>query len=110
MLPTPDGTATAKIAEIDSLLQDAWRPIYRRYATDAEPDPTAFLCRYGHHVRRVPMIASRLDGPRLRKGLFRMKPRALGLHGWSLADLRPLPDRFLGWLAALVREVERLGK
>ena len=56
------------------------------------------------------MIASRLDGPSLRKGLSRMKPSALGLDGWSLADLRSLPDRLLGWLADLLREVERLGK
>ena len=39
-----------------------------------------------------------------------MKPLAQGLDGWSLADLRSLPDRLLGWLADLLREVERLGK
>ena len=39
-----------------------------------------------------------------------MKPSALGLDGWSLADLRSLPDRLPGWLADLLREVERLGK
>ena len=95
---------------MDGLLQDASCPINRKYASDPKPDPSAFLCRYGHHVRRVPMIASQLDGPRLRKGLSRMKPSALGLDGWSLADLRSLPDRLLGWLADPLREVERLGK
>ena len=95
---------------MDGLLHDAWRPINRKYETDPEPDPAAFLRRYGNHVRRVPMIASRLDGPRLREGLSRMKPSAQGLDGWSLADLRSLPDRLLGWLADLLREVERLGK
>ena len=109
-LSRPDGTATANLVEMDGLLQDAWRPINRKYDTDPEPDPAAFLRRYGNHVRRVPMIASRLNGPRLRKGLSRMKPSALGLDGWSLADLRSLPDRLLGWLADLLREVERLGK
>ena len=39
-----------------------------------------------------------------------MKPSALGLDGWSLADLRSLPDRLLGCLADLLQEVERLGK
>ena len=48
------------------------------------------------------MIASQLDGRRLCKGLSRMKPSALGLDGWSLADLRSLPDRVLGWLADLL--------
>ena len=70
----------------------------------------AFMRRYGCHVRRVPMIASQLDGPRLRNGLSRMKPSALGLEGWNVADLRSLPDTLLGWLADLLREVERLGK
>ena len=56
------------------------------------------------------MIASQLDGPRLRKGLSRMKPSPLGLDGWSLRDLRSLPDRLLGWRTDLLREVERLGK
>ena len=109
-LSRPDGTATANLAEMDGLLQDVWRPINRKYATDPEPDPAAFLRRYGHHVRRVPMIASRLDGPHLRKGLSRMMPSALGLDGWSQADLRSLPDWLLGWLAVLLREVKRLGK
>ena len=95
-LSTPDGTATANLAEMDGLLQDAWRPINCKYATYPEPDPVAFLRRYGHHVRRVPMIASRLDGPRLRKQLSHMKPLALGLDGWSLADLRSLPNGLLG--------------
>ena len=109
-LSGPHGTTTANLAEMDGLLQDAWRPINCKYATDPEPDLAAFLRRYGTHMRRVPMIASRLYGPRLRKGLFRMKPLALGLDGWSLADLRSLPDRLLGWLTDLLREVERLGK
>ena len=39
-----------------------------------------------------------------------MKPSALGLDGWSLADLRSLPDVLLGWLADLLWEVERLGR
>ena len=109
-LTRPDGTATANLSDMDGLLQDAWRPINRKYASDPEPDLSAFLRRYGHHVRRVPMIASQLHGPRLRKGLSRMKPSALGLDGWSLTHLRSLPDRLLGWLADLLREVERLGK
>ena len=39
-----------------------------------------------------------------------MKPSALGLDGWSLADIHSLPNRLLGWLADLVQEVERLGR
>ena len=57
-----------------------------------------------------PMIASQLDGRRLRKGLSRLKPAALGLDRWSLVDLCSLLDRLLSWLADLLREVELLGK
>ena len=56
------------------------------------------------------MIASRLDGPCLRKGPSRMKPAGLGLDGWSPADLRSLPDTLLGWLADLLREMECVGR
>ena len=95
---------------MDGLLHHARRPINRKYASDPEPDPAAFLRWYGSHVRRVPMIASQLDGPRLRKGLSRMKTSALGLDGWSLVDLHSVPDKLLSWMTDLLREVDRLGK
>ena len=37
------------------------------------------------------MIASRLNGPRLRKGLSRMKPLALGLDGGAWPTAAPFP-------------------
>ena len=103
-----ESTATANLARMDGLLQAVWHPINRKYATDAEPDAEALFCWYGQHIRQVPMIASRLHGPRLRKGLSCMKPSALGLEGWNVPDLRLLPNRLLGWLADHLREVERL--
>ena len=92
-LSRPDGTATANLGEMDGLLQDTWRPVDRKYADSSEPDPVAFLRHYGHHVRRVPMVASQLTCRRLRRGLVRMHPSALGVDGWSLPDLRSLPDQ-----------------
>ena len=109
-LVRPDGTPTANLREMDSLLQDAWRPINCKYAAAAEPDPAEFLRRYGRHVRCVPMISGPLTGRRLRRALMRMHPSALGLDGWSLEDLRALPDQLLEWLADLLREVERQGR
>ena len=78
---------TANLLEMESLLQDAWRPINRKYAEAAEPDPAEFLRRYGHHVRCVPMISGPLTGCRLRQALMRMHHSALRLDGWSLKDL-----------------------
>ena len=37
----------ANLAEMDGLLQNAWRPINRKYASNPEPDPAAFLRQYG---------------------------------------------------------------
>ena len=55
-LVRPKGTPTANLREMDSLLQDAWRTINRKYAQAAGLDPLEFLLWYGHHVRWVPMI------------------------------------------------------
>ena len=63
-----------------------------------------------HAGRLAPHKLQIRVGHRAGPGLSRMKPSALGLDGWSVADLRSLPDRQLGWLADLLREVERLGK
>ena len=109
-LSRPDGTGTANLGEMDGLLQDALRLVNRKYADSPEPEPVALLRRCGHHVRRVPMVASQLACRRLWRGLARMHPSALGLDGWSLADLRSLPDQLLTWLADLLREVERVGR
>ena len=73
-----DGTATSNLAEMDGLLRDAWRPINRTYATHPEPDPTPFLRQCGHHVWRVPMIASRLDDPACAKGSPASTPQRWG--------------------------------
>ena len=109
-LARPDGTPTSNVEEMDELLQAAWGPINRKYAKAPEPDPAAFLARYGHHLRRVPMLHKPLTGGYLRKHLRFMHPTALGLDGWSLGDLRSLPLRLLDWLAELLTLVEVTGR
>ena len=39
-----------------------------------------------------------------------MRPSAMGLDGWSLQDLRALPDRVLQWLAQLLTLIEGMGQ
>ena len=109
-LARPDGTPTGNVQEMDELLRAAWGPINRKYAEAPEPDPATFLARYGHHLRRVPMLHKPLTGGYLRKRLRFMHPTALGLDGWSLKDLRSLPLRLLDWLAELLTLVEVTGR
>ena len=109
-LARPDGTPTGNVQEMDELLRAAWGPINRKYAEVPESDPAAFLARYGHHLRRVPMLHKPLTGGYLRRRLRFMHPTALGLDGWSLGDLRSLPLRLLDWLAELLTLVEVTGR
>ena len=109
-LPQPVGTPTGNVQEMDELLRAAWGPINRKYAEAPEPDPAAFLARYGHHLRWVPMLHKPLTGGYLRKRLRFMHFTALGLDGWSLKDLRSLPLRLLDWLAELLTLVEVTGR
>ena len=80
-LVRPEGTPTANLREMDSVLHDAWWPINRKYAEAAEPDPAEFLCWYGRAVECVPMISGPLNGRQLRRALMRMHPSALGPDG-----------------------------
>ena len=85
-------------------------PINRKYAEAPEPDPAAFLARYGHHLRQVAMLHQPLTGGYLRKQLRFMHPTALGLDGWSLGHLRSLPLCLLDWLAEPLTLVEVTGR
>ena len=106
----PDGTPTANVQEMDELVRAAWGPINRKYAEGPEPFPEAFVAKYGHLLHRVPMLAKQLTGPYLRRRLMAMRPSAMGLDGWSLQDLRALPDRVLQWLAQLLALIEEMGQ
>ena len=39
-----------------------------------------------------------------------MRPSAMGLAGWSLQDLRALPERVLDWLAQPLTLIEEMGQ
>ena len=83
----PDGTPTANLRQMDSLLHDACQPTNRKYVKAAELDPAEFFPRYGHHVRCVPVISRPLTGRWLQRAIMRMHPSALGLGGCSLGGL-----------------------
>ena len=106
----PHGTPTANVREMDELVRAAWGPINRKYAEGPELCPEAFLAKYGHLLHRVPILAKQLTGRYLRHRLMAMRPSAMGLDGWSLQDLRALPDRVLHWLAQLLTLIEEMGQ
>ena len=56
------------------------------------------------------MLAKQLTGPYLRRRLMAMRRSAMGLDGWSLQDLRALPNPVLHWLAQLLTLIEEMGR
>ena len=76
---SPGQDGHGKPLEMDVLMQDGWRCIYRKYATASEPDPA----EYGRHV---PMLALLLTRGLVRRRLAQMHLSTLGL---GQADDRP---------------------
>eukprot|EP00660_Eupelagonema_oceanica_P019027 gene19027-biopygen9786 len=69
----------------------------------AEPCWERYVDRFGEYVATAPMRAPRLDAPRLRDVLRRMrKGQAGGMEGWRVAELKALPDPMLELLAELL--------
>ena len=77
-LARPDGNAMVNIREMDGLLREAWAPINQKYAEAPEPCPEAFMAKYGHHLRKVPMLASQMTGRLLRNCPCAMSPSSMG--------------------------------
>ena len=86
-----DGSATANVREMDKLLRETWGPINRKYAGAPEPCPAVLMAKYGRHLRKVPMLASKLIRELMCKRLQATSPSCMGPDGWSLRDLRSLP-------------------
>ena len=66
------------------------------------------MAKYGHLLHRVPMLAA--GSAASRASLMAIRPSAMGPDGWSLQDLRALPNRVLHWLAHLLMLIEEMGQ
>jgi ribonuclease HI len=87
-------------------LEAHWIPLWRREPPAALPEEwLAELDGLPPFPDRVPWSAA------LVRSLLRRMPRrkAVGLDGWSVAELRLLPDELLAWCAELLETVERTG-
>ena len=100
------GRAMANARERDGLLPEVWGPINRKYAEAPEPCLEAFIAKYGRHMCKVSMLASKLKGELLCKRRRAMSPSSMGLEGWCMHDLWSLPDWALHWRAKLLQLVE----
>ena len=111
MLQRDVGGVTANVAEMDAILQEAWGPIFRMYASRPEPAWEPFLARYEHAIPPAsPMVAEPITAEGLRSRLDRTSTRrAAGLDGWRTAELKALPLLLLAMLAALLNVVEATG-
>ena len=111
VLTRPDGSLTGDLQEMDTLLQDAWFPIMRKYAGQPEPSVPDFLAAYGRHLQCHPMASTEITGRRLRRRIAKMsKTTAKGLDAWGVRDLARLPLIVLDLLAQLLAAVERTGR
>ena len=84
-------------------MHDVWKLINCKYTVDGKRDAANFVSRYGCQVRRVPMLVAHLSETQLCGSLRRMHPSSIGSNGWSLANLRKLPNRLLVWLLDILR-------
>ena len=115
LLERGDGKLTGCPEEIMEILSDKWMPVFRRYSTQTEPDPSIFLAEYENEVAKLatgvePPRLQALDAAELKVILSRMKTdTAPGLDGWTVADLKSLPNSCLNSLATFLQAVENTG-
>ena len=114
MLLRADGTLTSSLQEVDELLRAEWLPVFQKCCpATAIPEPSweAFKTRFGAHVPQH--CDGRVDALTpiiLRETLGRMSNKtSLGAGGWSVQELKLLPDALLELLCEFFHLVERTG-
>ena len=88
-------------------LEKHWVPLWRRETpADLPEEWLAELDGLPPFPARVPWTTG------IVRSLLRRMPRrkAVGLDGWSVPELRLLPDEILAWMAEMLEVVERTGR
>ena len=107
-----DGTFTGNLQEADSLVREAWLPIFCLYAVDEPPSIQDFLDRYQAYLpARAPFQEEDFTAKDLRTVLKKMSgDSAIGIDGWRVKELRALPDELLERFCDFFRLVETTGR
>jgi len=111
MIARDDGSLTADPAEMNSLVHEAWMPVFQMYASKDRPSWEDFQARFGQHFgAKHEMYLDDLDGQKLLRVLRRMRSKsAPGMDCWRVDELKQLPVVFLDRLACLFSLIEETG-
>ena len=112
ILRRPDGTYTGNVREMDSILREAWAPIFQKHPSLEEaPSIAPFMAQYGHLITKHPQVLTPLGVEQIRRALNKMKDTgSAGLDGWCPKDLKALPEGILVLLVPFFALVEDLGQ
>ena len=101
---------TGDVHEIDAMLHEAWDEVFN--PTDAEPSVENFFRKYAAFIPQpTPMPREAFDVEALRKILQRMKSKgARGGDGWTVTELKALPDSILARLCTLLNTIDETGQ
>ena len=93
MISRPDGSLTCDSEEMDSLVRNAWLPVFQMYTESPPPNRHYFQSRFGTYVvEKLDMQFQTLEGCHLWKTLRRMKSKsAAACDGWRVDEIKRLP-------------------
>ena len=111
LIRRPDGTLTGNLQEIDQLVQDAWKPIFSKYANTPEPSWEAFRARFGTYIRTARQELTPITGEQLAAAIKKQSNyTAIGFDGWRSIELKRLPVFLWDYFAQVLNAVETSGK
>eukprot|EP00973_Karenia_brevis_P064359 8942182-Karenia_brevis.AAC.1 len=109
LFKNPNGSFTGNLEDIDKLLQDAWMPLFRKFAMEDEPSWDKFHARFEPYIQQHPLRVDDITGDELKKILFKLSGMP-GLEGWRVQELKLLPVCLLELLAVLFNVIEHTGR
>ena len=111
MVERKDGSLTADPVEMDSLMHDAWMPVFQMYASKDQPSWEDFETRFGQHfAAKHEMHLNDLNGEKLLQVLRRLRSKsAPGMDSWKVDELKKLPVVLLDRSACMFNVIEETG-
>ena len=111
VLRREDGSLTANITEMDSILRKSWSQIFCKHSDDKPaPRVDTFMAQYEEYIPFAEMMAEPLTLERVRRKLSLINSAgSVGLDGWAPKDLKRLPDKVIQRLCDFYTLVEYTG-